>query len=301
METCYSDPVEDTVTAARAPLQVEELLHYAALLAGLGQDARNVARQLAAPLSAQTGDGRTCIDGGSSVMLALLAPGGRNLRVLTRSGPAREGMMPWLRTHYLPGGKIEHWHSETYIGEPPNVWNHALSAAERAGGPELLRRIHAVLGLRGRLYSVNWALDGVTPQASVGWQLERAFPVDDALAAIGCPEAWPVASELLEGLLGYPPRPRRGPWSISLLLGNGEPRLRLGSTNWAFRVEDTEKRRRFASVVQRWGGDRRFAEAIYKLVESTGSRGPVRSIGRAVELELLDGRVELAEFYLCIP
>lgn len=285
--------MQPTITTA------EELLYQTALLAGLGPCARSVAAEQMALLNTPAGDIRTCIDGGSRLMFALLAPAPRSLRVLTRSTATAAGVIPWRRTHYLPDGGVERWYSETYNGEPPAAWTHARDAAEHAGDLPTLRQIHASLGPHSRLYTVSWSLAEQKPRAWVGWQLDRTCPVNEALAALGYGSTWPAAAAWWAELLGFAPHPRRGPWSINLALGEG-PRLRLGSTNWARCAETGEKRRRLGALIERQEDDRRFAEALYQLIEAASPPGRPRAVGRAVELELLDGQVGLAEFYLCL-
>jgi hypothetical protein len=282
------------------PVSAVDLLYYAALLAGMGGLARQIADDLSTQISASTADDRTCIDAGSPLMFSLLAPGPRCLRVLVRQGVTESGCVPWLRTYYLPGGDVEQWRTLAFVGEPGAVWKQVCSAAERAGGLDILHRTHAILGPYSRLYSVNWRVDKDTGPAWVGWHLDRTLPVPQALEMLGWKQAWPTAVALWEALFGQAPHPRFGPWSLSILLG-GEPRWRLGSTNWTRRIEDVEKRRRFVTLVDHKGGDRRFAESLYRLVESVGQPGRPRAIGRAVELELMDGQAELAEFYLRMP
>jgi hypothetical protein len=264
----------------------------------MGGLSRQIAAELSAPLSTSTANDRTCIDGGSPLIFSVLAPGQRCLRVLVRQGPAEEGCLPWLRMYYLPGGKVERWRTLAFVSEPATAWEHARCAAERVGGLDAFCQTHAILGPYSRLYCVDLRIGEA--QAWVGWQLDRTLPVTQALEMLGYKQAWPAAVGLWEALFGQAPHPRIGPWSLSILLG-GESRWRLGSTNWTRRIEDPEKRRRFATLVDRQGGDRRFAESLYKLIESTGQSGRLRAIGRALELEFKDDRAELAEFYLRMP
>lgn len=283
------------MSGGSAPWSAEKLVYYAALLAGLGVRARILSAEVATMLFAPGEPGRTCIDGGSPLVLSVVAPGGRRLGVITRSGPAEKGVLPWLRTYYHGDGGVERWQTETYVGEVPTAWERARFIAERAGQLEILRRTHAIIGPHSHLYSVDWSLDQSRPLARVGWQLDRTLPIDRALTALDHGHSWPTAASFWTALLGYAPDPRRGPWSISLLLGR-EPRLRLGSTNWARCFEEDDKRRRFAAVIDQQGADRRFAESLYKLIVSA-SRQEHRGIGRAVELELVDRTAEAAEFY----
>ncbi len=279
---------------------IQELIYHAALLAGMGTAARKTAGELISVPRPLGNEERTCIDAGAKLMFSLLAPGPRSLRVLVRQGLAEDGGLSWLRAHYHPGRKPAHWHCLTYTGEPPSVWKDARRAAEQAGGLDHLRRTHAVLGPWGRIYSVGRKLEAAPPQVWIGWQLDRVLPIDKALALLGIDHVWPAAAAFWQDLLGSPPHPRFGPWSISLGLG-AEPRLRVGSTNWSRQVEDDEKRRRMATLVDRQGGDRRFAESLYKLVQGATRQLRARAVGRAVELEFFESRPVQAEFYLRVP
>jgi hypothetical protein len=279
---------------------IDVLIYHAALLAGMGAAARKITGELNSALQPSQGDERTCIDAGSRLIFSLLAPGPRSLRVLVRRGLVQGGSLPWLRAHYLPRQDPEHWHTLTYMGEPPSAWENARRAAERACALDHLRRTHAILGPYSRIYSVSQTAGTAPPQAWVGWQLDRALPVDKALDLLGIGHAWPLAASFWESLLGSPPHPRFGPWSISLGMG-GAPRLRVGSTNWSRRIEDDEKRRRMAALVERKGGDRRFAESLYKLIQGAARPGRVHAVGRAVELEFFEGRPVQAEFFIRVP
>ena len=207
--------------------------------------------------------------------------------------------MPW-QLNYFRQGEEETWYAETYMGDSSASWQRALAAATRAGDVATFRRMHAIVGPHSRLYSVSWSGDDQRPLARIGWQLDRTLPADRALEAIGCTGAWPAAAAFWASLLGRPVDPRRGPWSLDLTLGS-VPRWRLGSTNWARDVEDSGKRTRLAAVVDQRGGDRRFAEGLYKLIQSGIPPGRARAIGRAVELELGEGVPGTAEFYICVP
>jgi hypothetical protein len=288
------------------PLAAADLIYHAALLAGMGPQARTAADQVAAVFDASPEDRRTCIDAGNPLMFSLVAPNqcrsaSRSLRVLVRSGLVEAGVLRWLRTYYLPEGETKCWNTLTYIGEPATAWEHARKAAERTSGLHVLRQMHAILGPRGHLCSVSWPVNEAAAQAWVSWQLDRTLPADKALEALGIGCAWAAAARVWEALLGQPARPRLGPWSISLRLGDGESRMRLGSTNWARCPENPDKRRRLAAVVECQGGDRRYAEALYKLIDSARHSHRPHTIGRAVELEFSGGQLQQAEFYLCVP
>jgi hypothetical protein len=291
----------DIAHAPSSALPAVDLLQCVALLAGLGGRAQAIVGELAGMAgSVACAEGRTCIDAGSQLMFSLLARGGRNLRVLTRTGASVGGVTPWLRVHQGASRRVERIHAETYVGEPAAAWQRAIAAAQLVGGEDRLRRDQATLGPRGRIYSVAWSLDQGAPYAAVSWQLDRAAAPGDMLAACGVGAAWPVASELFKQLLGHPLL-ARGPWSIQRMLHTDAPRVRIGTTCWARTIEDVGKRRRLAALVYQLGGDARFAEGIYKLIESSGPHHLGSRIGRAVEIELVEDQLVEMEFYLCVP
>ena len=50
------------------------------------------------------------------------ARGGRNLRVLARTGASVGGVTPWLRVHQSASRRVERIQAETYVGEPAAAW-----------------------------------------------------------------------------------------------------------------------------------------------------------------------------------
>jgi hypothetical protein len=292
--------------SVKPKLKAAELLRYASLLSGLGIPSySSTGGQPGALLADLEGahqevEGRTCIDAGSSLMFSLVAPGKRSLRVLSRLEQPTPGVVSWQRLHQQVGQPPERWRSETYLGEPAAIWDRIQAAARRAGGLERLQRAHAVLGPRGRIYSLSYRLDDL-PEATVSWQLDRFFRLDETLERMGFKGAWEAAAGIWEAILGFPASLRTGPWSILIPLCGPELRLRIGSTNWARLPEGAEKRRRLAGLVERLGGDGRYAQALYQLIEGAGRTGRRPAIGRAVEVELEGSQVLAAEFYLCMP
>jgi hypothetical protein len=283
------------------------LVESAALLAGLGgaiDRIQSLAIPSKAPL-ARTGDGRaaprTCVEAGSSLMFTVCAPGARGLRFLSQTETTSPDTIGWLRAHLEPGRVPEIWRTESFVGEPPQAWRRALEAATSVGAEDVLRRAHAVLGPRGRIFSVSRLLgpaDGAG--ASVTWQLDRSRSPIDALEALGWGTAWPTAVEPLRALFGMLPTVRSGPWSLLLPLYGDDPapaRLRIGTACWARHVEDDAKRRRLAAVVDRLGGDAGFAEALYKVLHAD-ARGRSARVGRAVEIEVDRDGLRAVEFYL---
>jgi len=283
-----------------AALEPTALLYYAGLLAGLGAAARSTADHLGRRLKAAeaSDDGRTCIDGGSALMFSLLAPGRRSLRVLVRDGLAVDGVMAWSREYHQPGPVVECWQSETFAGEVPRAWDHALEVARGVSGEERLHRDHRIFGPRGWIYSLSWSTE--SHAASVSWRLDRTSPPEQTLALAGLAASWPVASEILGTLLGQPIGRSTGPWSILRPLDEDSPRVRIGTTSIARLPEDDPKRRRLATLVDRLGGDGRYAEALYKLVDAASPARTVRRIARAVEVEMLGDQFVALEVFLAV-
>jgi hypothetical protein len=277
-----------------------DTLRLAALLAGLGERATEAADRAAAGLAATAPD-RSCIDGGNRLILSLLAPGRRGLRVQARQPdrPGEPGVLRWSAIHQHPGAAAERWSTSVYLGEPAGAWRDARDAARRAGGEDRLGRFHATLGPNGRICTVTRSTDQGPGRAWVAWQLDRGVPPAVALAACGLQAAWQAVAEPLGWLLGLPAARSLGPWSLGVALHGDPGQVRVGTTAWARTPEDAAKRRRMVELVDRLGGDRRHAEALYKLLGLTG-RGGAR-IGRAVEAEVAGGRLASVQLHLGVP
>lgn len=293
-------PAEPVPPLEQPKARAAQVLRYASLLCGLGPQTGEVTSGSDWGRTAPLAQGRTCIDAGSSLLLSVAAPGGRSLRAVSRLGLPSKDIVIWQRFHKRAGEPVERWRSESYLGEPADTWGRVESAARRVGGLERLRQAHSVLGPRGRIYNLSYGL-GERLKATVSWQLDRFFRLDEALEQLGFKGAWGQAAGIWEDLLGFPASLRTGPWSVLIPLHDPGPRLRIGSTNWARRAEDVEKRRRLAALVEQLGGDGRYAEALYKLIEGAGRAGRRPAIGRAAEVEILGDQIVGAEFFLCVP
>jgi hypothetical protein len=109
--------------------------------------------------------------------------------------------------------------------------------------------------------------------------------------------------EIIGSILGTRTSALRGPWSLAVR-ADGE-RWRLGSSEWARCPEFQHKRRRLASVIAERGGDGRFTEAAYKLLEAEQGDGAPGRIGRAVEVEFVcgprSGSAVTIECFLAVP
>src|SRR5207245_1518790 len=133
---------------------------------------------IAEELCRQTGEARseqrTCVDAGNTLMFALLAPGGRSLRVLSRlaDDPEERGICRWLRASYTQQTR-EQWFTETFIGEHALAWQHTTHFSQTVGGKRALQRLHAALGSRGRIFTLSSPLGCEDASRSwVSWQLD---------------------------------------------------------------------------------------------------------------------------------
>lgn len=284
----------------------EKLLFYASLLAGLGGSGTALVEELRldeADDLATSERARTCIDAGNTLMFSVFAPGERSLRVLSRL-PGRTdepNVGCWLRIHRNAQGKVERWRTQTFLEEEAVVWKYALDMAQSVDGEEQFRSLHAILGTRGRIYEITSSLHMEQPCGWIGWQIDRRCSPEEALLACEEREAWRIATPPFEQMLGHSISPRYGPWSIAWTLDRKQPRLRIGTSSWARSREDDAKRKRLVAAVASMGGDARFAEALYKLIDAERLEGSPSRIGRAIEIEFCKGRMQAIECYLCVP
>ncbi|MEM8808939.1 MAG: hypothetical protein AAGF01_23215 [Cyanobacteria bacterium P01_G01_bin.38] len=298
---------------------LSDLLLQAGLLAGLGSQARPVAQALG--LKTGPADGvpqKSCISAGNSLMLSLLAPAERSLRVSQRLDHR------WLQTYYPPGEHTggdsppeephqrtrdtpERWLTEFFFdqfglepGKAHSPWSIVLELAHALKAETPAQRYHRILGPRGRLLSLSHRLDSAQAGGWVTWQLDRHTSPEAALDACDVGWAWPIAAQHLKTLLGRSVSKYCRPWSLAWEISSDRPRFRLGTTVWARQAETAEKHRRLAATVAQMGGDSRFAEALYKLIAATHPVGFTHRIGRAVEIEFDDGQAVALEFFLCV-
>ena len=292
-------------------------LFLAALLAGLGPLARQVAAETAGrdPRAAAT-----CIDAGAAVMVSVVAPGERALRVHRRRPRSAPGHADWDEEVTVRDGQRHRYHRLVLT---PQATDAAAQIRHRveAAGPATARtfqRVHAALGPRARLYSVRTVLvagQDVDPDAGppagphgdsdtdpgqgpwVGWQLDRG-PVEPLMSAdpVVAP-AWAAARQPLSDLLGCDPATVHGPWSVSVGLGSTDL-VRIGTSRWAFAPDDDGKRDRLCRALGN-GGDATFASAMLQLL--TQRAAPRERIGRAVEIEVEGGVMTRLETFMAVP
>lgn len=287
--------------------QAEELLFRAGLLAGMGAAARGAARAALAPVEAAgAATSRTCIDAGDPLLFSVAAPGGRALRVAVRQAQAvGDGMRHWRRFVYSAGAPERPPQAVDTIlveGEPAAAWQTARDWLGPAATAPQLAPARALLGGRGRIYLVarpaRLSAPGDGSPGWIAWHLDHRAAPAEALAALGLAGVWPQVRHWYGKLLGAPVSERARPWSIGVSLGDGPPRLRVGTTHWARQPESPAKSGRLGRVVGELGGDGRYAEALYKLVAGAWPERRAHGIGAVAEFEFEDGQLRAAEFFI---
>ena len=223
---------------------------------------------------------RTCIDAGAGVILAVRAPGRRALDLQVRTG-VTEGVQQWAGICALPG--------DMPTVSSRRVWT------RREGGPVIdADPSTTVFQGAGRVWSVEYDANGAAVSSS--WQLHRATPVADALARAGFPLAWDVAARAFDAVHGFAASDTSGPWSIARRF-DGSPTLRIGTSRWAWSVDDRAKGVRLADWIASYGGDRAYASALHDLLTRDG----VARVGRAVEVDVQGDEVVGVSAYLVVP
>ncbi|HSR51437.1 MAG TPA: hypothetical protein VLV83_11455 [Acidobacteriota bacterium] len=273
------------------------ILPQLALLTGLGDRSQEAARKAVAGLG-QAG-ARTCIDGGSRLLLSLRAEASasRKVSVLTPlASPDGSQRALWEQRWMGPGCLPKPWRIEAF---PPQgeAWKAAREAARASSRLERLQQLQARLGPLGSIRFVARSSSGTG--CWIGWQLDRSSGPLEALRSCGLEDLWTPASRLFGLLLGRPPRPRSRPWSLALWLSPEEESLRLGTSLWGFQPEDAAKRVRLRRTVEEVGGDACFLEAAYKLLAAARPRQRRRAcLGRAAELEIRNENITGLEIFL---
>ncbi|HMR48573.1 MAG TPA: hypothetical protein PKE40_03985 [Arachnia sp.] len=226
---------------------------------------------------------RTCIDVGAGSVIGVHAPGGRVFELHLRTG-TRDGVEDWRCLSAVHGGGARY--------SSRRVWT------AREGGPvpdadpasALLRRV-------GRVWGIEY--DEAGTMTAVSWQLHRGVRPEEVLGRLDAPEAWSAARRALDALHGFEVSAGSGPWSIGRRLDD-RAAVRVGTTRWAWSVDDQYKGARFADWIAHHGGDRAYASALYDLLTRQGAAGTVR-VGRAAEVDVEDGTVVGVSGYLVVP
>jgi len=277
-----------------------DLLFQAGLLAGLGPQVKPfLTAHEVEPLSDPPLQ-KSCIAASNSLLLSILAPGDRSLRIARRL----PGTHRWYRTDLRSGAAStvgpECWLTEFFFDPDSLPWQTVLTLAQSLQAESQLRHYHSLLGAHGRLLSCSQRTDAEQTGGWVTWQLDRHCPPSEALAACGADGVWAIAAQHFQTLLGRSVSRYCRPWSLAFELSGNQSRLRLGTTVWARQTETPDKHHQLAATVEQLGGDRCFAEALYKLVATAHPPGLAHRVGRAAEIEFCGDQVVGMEFFLCV-
>lgn len=267
------------MSAPTLPPAPSPLVGLAGLLAGLGGDV---------PWPEVQGgraERRTCIDAGAGVVVAVRAPGPRALDLQVRTATA---------------GEVEEWAGiRTEPGVAP-VRSRRRIWTGREGGPPVPGDPSAALRGRGRVWGVEYDAGGAP--LSVAWQLHRGADPSEALSHLGLGAAWRAAAAEFDALHGFAASATSGPWSISRRLAGAPdepPVVRVGTSRWAWSLDDAAKGARLADRIGHHGGDRAFASALFDLL--TRDPGGASRVGRAVEVDIVGDQVVALSAYLVVP
>jgi hypothetical protein len=308
---------------------LEGTLFKAALLAGHGAAARGIARRLAAVSEAPRDSesrGRSCLDAGAPIQLTVDAPGPRSLRAGVRLGA--DDLACGALEPLMPAGALRA--AREFLAPLPPACHASLGAwlfwtqarqsiyvdLRDPSPADALARLHCILdvGQRARLDRIAAAMTCARPwvlridpegsrvhRVHVHWLIDRRAAPSDVAESIA-PGAWRHAVDVLGGLLKRPAS--SGRWVIATPLdGVSEPALRIGTTGWSLAPEEPGehdgKHRAVAAIMQRLGGPRDYAEALWSVCRG-GVSGPWR-VGRACELRIQEDRVRARLFFTPRP
>ena len=302
-----------------ARLDLEATLFKAALLAGHGAAARGIARRLAAVTGASSG--RSCLEAGAPIQLTVDAPGPASLRVGVRLGDdladdalaplmpggalqaARDFLAPLPAAHHASLGAWLFWtpaRQSIYVDLRDPSAADALARLQCILHPDQCARLHRIAASMACARPWVLRIDPEGPEVRrvhVHWLIDRrAAP--SAVAESIAPGAWRHAVDVLGGLLKRPAS--SGRWVVATPLdGISEPALRIGNTGWALAPEEPGehdgKHRAVARIMQRLGGPRDYAEALWSACR--GAASPEWRVGRACELRIQEDRVRARLFF----
>lgn len=280
---------------------VLDLTYHAALLAGLGADARAVAHFSAA--IARPGKGRSCLDGGSAIQLALEAPGPPSLGVLVRVGNAVSEARSALRSGFLPDGdKLEAFLTEsTTVDATLGVWLLSEPAGSAIGFgargqtyDQILESIAPFVDVAkarqrmGKLASATpWA---ITIRADGAVELhvlvERRADPASLVRSIAGEASWRQLADVLSGAIGQAADDTAWPWLLIVRLD--EDGLRIGTSLPARRIETDRSRARLVTAFEKMAGPASQLDATWRLLHGAIAEGQRWVVARGVEAKIGD-------------
>ncbi len=273
-----------------------ETLFQAALVCGAGRNATTIVKDLLA--GASEASSRTCIDGGSSVLLVVRAPGDRAFDVCIRQPAPVLGVHHWRRTRMLHGSS-ETWDTRLFLGAPQLAPGEARRVTNEAGASEAFTALHSRLGPNARLFLTSIQEKQDIRQVWIGWHLDKQFTPRRAFTACGLRDAWTAVEPTIGSVLGKDVPSRSQGWSMMASFGEHGLVFRLGTTLWSRVPESSAKLAGFRDAIARLGGSRSYAESLYRLLlpenSNTGFTSPT---GCALELEIDPSGIVSTDFFL---
>jgi hypothetical protein len=271
-----------------------DVLWLSALLAGLGSEAQDAYEGLGRA-GARSSEGRMCIDGGASTLVAVTAPGRRTWEAHVLAGIDAD-CQDWTGCRLGPDGEQVHLERRMFRGRGQAAVTQAriAAAAHDPAATACFETWHRAVGPFGRVYSVGRDSRGCV---RIAWQIDRHVDVAALLAPMIGQDNWIAAAHSLNLVHGFDLARSRGPWSLSIDVAAPTPVWRLGSTRWAWALEGAAKRQRLAQWIADHGGDGGYACALHDLLSGC-EVGKSGSTGRAVEVDVCEGRVVAATAYL---
>ena len=271
-----------------------DVLWLSALLAGLGSEARDVCEGLGR-VGGRSSEGRMCIDGGASALVAVTAPGRRTWEAHVLAGIDAD-CQDWTGRRLGPDGEQIYLERRMYRGrgQAAAVQARIAAAAHDAAASACFETWHRAIGPFGRVYSVGRDSRG---RVRIAWQIDRHVDVAGLLVPLIGRGNWLAAARSLNLVHGFDLVRSTGPWSLSIDVTAPALGWRLGSTRWAWALDVDAKRQRLAQWITTHGGDGGYACALHDLLSGYEARHP-GSIGRAVEVDVCEGSVVAATAYL---
>lgn len=303
-----------------APRTAEQTLYRAALLSGLGKEARALSDRVGAAMRGGRAEGMSCLEAGAPLQFTIDAPGKTALRVGYRvagrpGDEARKTLPPGVREvveravrtlgppRHALRDSLGTWVFESEAGR-------CVHLDVRDGSPQVaLDRLRPLLDREGvvRLEACSFLLDYGHPwnlhlavdsgeAPALLWLLDRRTDLGRVAERLGPPEAWVAIRDFLRTLLRGAPELRPGRWVVQVPLGAQPPCLRLATTAWAYLEEDQRKQAELGQRVAELGGPRDPAEALFSLCRGTAGRR--WRVGRAVHVLAGEGGLQRVRFHL---
>ena len=285
-----------------AHLNAYDTLFRAALLCGYGAQAKDLAARMASVC--HEGDGRSCVEAGTPLLITVEAPGEAQLRVGLRLGEtlhkaALEALTPEPRAAALanafaalPASQhtgLGYWifwslgRQAVFVDLRDPEPDRALERARLVLVPSEQARLNRVLSsaTAGRPWGLSIEFDRNNRRIThLYWFTSKPASAASLVDAF-VPGGWRQVLEVLSHLLSLPGQ--SGRWLLAIPLESTEEEncLWVGNSAWGLVPEDDRKHRAIAQLMMRYGGPRDFAEALWSFCQGASESG--WRVGRSCE------------------